>query len=234
MRLHVGTSGFSFAEWKGQFYPSNLPASQMLRFYSERLAAVEINSTFYRMPDAQTLASWSAQVPEGFRFAVKASRRITHQQKLKNSEATLEHLVEMCQALGQKLGPLLFQLPPSFKKDLPCLREFLKATTSCRAAFEFRHASWFDDEVYAALAEAGAALVAGDPDEESSLELPLIATSSWGYLRLRASTYPDALLQGWAERLASQPWAESFVFFKHEVEGPAFATKLREHFGARF
>jgi uncharacterized protein YecE (DUF72 family) len=231
MHALVGTSGFSFDEWKGVFYPPELRAAERLEFYATRLPAVEINNTFYRMPRAEMLAGWNARVPGAFRFAIKAPRRITHQQRLKGAEESVRQLTSACGVLGDKLGPILFQLPPFLKKDAGALREFLSLVRGGRPAFEFRHPSWFDDEVYQALADAGAALVSGDPDDAPE-SLPLVPTAKWGYLRLRAPEYADDALDDWAARIAQQPWREVFVFFKHEVQGPAFARALLERFDA--
>lgn len=225
MHALVGTSGFSFDEWKGVFYPPELRSRERLDYYATRLPAVEINNTFYRMPRAEMLAGWSGRVPNAFRFAIKAPRRITHQQRLKGAEASIAQLMEACDVLGEKLGPILFQLPPFFKKELGVLREFLAVTRHRQPAFEFRHPSWFDDEVYETLGAAGAALVSGDPDDAPE-SLPLVPTAKWGYLRLRAAAYADTALDTWAARIAQQPWSEVFVFFKHEVQGPAFAQAL--------
>jgi uncharacterized protein YecE (DUF72 family) len=231
MQALVGTSGFSFDEWKGVFYPPELRAGQRLDFYATRLPAVEINNTFYRMPRAEMLAGWNERVPPTFRFAIKAPRRITHQQRLKGAEQSLAQLADACGVLGEKLGPILFQLPPFFKKDLGVLREFLSVARGGRAAFEFRHASWFEEDVYDALRSGAAALVSGDPDDAPE-SLPLVPTASWGYLRLRAPAYSDAALDAWAARIAQQPWGEVFVFFKHEVQGPAFAQSLLQRLSA--
>jgi len=226
MRAWIGTSGFSYATWKGRFYPPDLASSGMLRFYSERLPAVEINNTFYRMPKTELLKGWSEQVPSGFSFALKAPRRITHQQRLRDAGDSVAYLFKAAAELGGKLGPVLFQLPPFFKKDVACLRDFLlHLPDDRRAAFEFRHASWFDDEVYEVLQSRGVALVGGDPDEAKT-PLPLVKTASWGYLRLRSATYDDPALENWVERIAAQAWQEAFVFFKHETEGPSFAEFL--------
>ena len=228
-KLHVGTSGFSYKEWKGPFYPEDLPNKDMLRYYAERLPSVEINNTFYRMPKAEVLGSWAAQVPAGFCFAIKASRRITHIKRLKDPAEELEFLLGNLAALGDKLGVVLFQLPPNLKKDVPRLERFL-ALLAARvpAAFEFRHASWEDDAVAACLASAGAAWVASETDETP--EPTLRTTAPFAYLRLRRSDYTRAQLEAWAARLAQQDLREAFVFFKHEDEGmgPRLAGEFLE------
>lgn len=226
MRLLVGTSGYSYKEWKGSFYPEDLPASAMLEHYARRLPAVEINNTFYRMPRAEMLASWAEQVPDGFRFALKASQRITHQKRLKDAGDSVDYFLRVASTLGDRLGPTLFQLPPNFPKDLPRFRDFLTSLpVGCRAAFEFRHDSWFDDEVFAALRERNLALCIA---EDEKLATPLVATTDWGYLRLRRQDYAEEDLRRWAAQVAMQPWAEAYVFFKHEEEGkgPMLAEAL--------
>ncbi|MBC8645590.1 MAG: DUF72 domain-containing protein [Thermoanaerobaculia bacterium] len=226
MRLLVGTSGYSYKEWKGSFYPEDLPASAMLEHYARRLPAVEINNTFYRMPRAEMLASWAEQVPDGFRFALKASQRITHQKRLKDAGDSVDFFLRVASTLGDRLGPTLFQLPPNFPKDLPRFRDFLTSLpVGCRAAFEFRHDSWFDDEVFAALRERNLALCIA---EDEKLATPLVATTDWGYLRLRRQDYAEEDLRRWAAQVAMQPWAEAYVFFKHEEEGkgPMLAEAL--------
>ena len=226
MQSFVGTSGFSYAEWRGVFYPEKLPASGMLRYYAEHLPAVEINNTFYRMPKRSLLEDWAAQTPEAFRFVLKASRRITHQQKLKDAEDSVAYLASTAEGLGQKLGPFLFQLPPFFKKDLDLLRSFLAGLPRpVRAAFEFRNATWFGDDVYGALADAGAALCGGDVDEEKKSP-PLVRTASWGYLRLRRSDYAPLEVERWARAISDQGFEQVFAFFKHEERGPEFAATL--------
>ena len=229
MKVRAGTSGFSYKEWKGSFYPENLPADRMLRSYAERLPTVEINNTFYRLPDTATLSRWSQEVPDGFVFVLKASRRMTHEQKLKDSGDTLSHFFQSASVLGDRLGPVLFQLPPFLRKDLPRLTDFLAAVPGgFRIALEFRHASWYDDEVYEALRSRGAALCIADSEEQG--QAPLIATAGWGYLRLRRQDYTDADLASWAGKVQEQPWEETFVFFKHEDEGtgPKLATRFLE------
>jgi uncharacterized protein YecE (DUF72 family) len=229
MELLVGTSGFSYTEWRGSFYPERLPGSEMLRSYAERLPTVEINNTFYRMPEPALLEGWSEKVPESFCFALKAPRSLTHVARLRDAEQAARHFLQVAAVLGPRLGPVLFQLPPFFRKDVGVLREFLTLLPAgLKAAFEFRHPSWFDDEVSTALSDQGAALVAGDPDEGEPL--PLIATAPFGYLRLRAPSYDLAGLSAWRERLAAQPWQQAFVYLKHEVLGPAYALGLGQLF----
>ncbi len=232
MRIFVGTSGYSYAEWKGAFYPQDLPAKQMLAYYAQRLAAVEINNTFYRLPKRSVLEGWSAQVPDGFRFALKASRRITHIKRLVDAESETEYLLRTVQALGAKLGVILFQLPPYLRKDLPRLEGFLGLLPrGARASFEFRHPSWFDEDVFALLRDRDCALCVADTDEQAPA---VTSTAGWGYLRLRRSAYPDAELRQWVERLQAQAWDRAYVFFKHEDEGagPRLAARLCELAGA--
>ena len=221
MRTVVGTSGYAYKEWKGSFYPADLKADDFLRFYAGRFATVEINNTFYRMPTERVLAQWAAQVPDGFRFVLKASQRITHRKRLTECAEELQYFLRTANGLGAKLGPTLFQLPPNLKQDLPRLLDFLALIPrTWRAAFEFRHASWFTDETYAALRAHGAALVVAETDlEESELAVPVVATADWGYLRLRRSVYDDGALDAWARTLRAQPWTDAYVFFKHEDEG---------------
>jgi uncharacterized protein YecE (DUF72 family) len=233
MNIRVGTSGYSYKEWKGSFYPEKLPGTQMLRYYGERFDTVEINNTFYRMPKAAVLESWAAEVPEGFRFVLKASQRITHMQRLKECDSAVSYLLETAGALKERLGALLFQLPPNLKKDVPRLRSFLALVPSVRrAALEFRHESWFDDEVYRALRDSNAALCIAESDEEVST--PFVATADWGYLRLRRAEYTDDALRAWATRVGEQAWGDAFVFFKHEEEGrgPALAKRFTEFLSA--
>jgi len=227
VRLHVGTSGYSYKEWVGSFYPPKHPANRMLHYYGERFDTVEINNTFYRMPTAEMLAKWAGEVPESFRFVLKAPRRITHDKKLDDVDDSVRFLLEASTALGAKRGPLLFQLPPFFKKDVTRLREFLARLGPIPAALEFRHDTWYDPEVYEALRAHGAALCLADTEEA---EPPLVATAGWGYLRLRRPDYDDAQLAVWLARMRAQEWEEAFVFFKHEDEGkgPALAARFLE------
>ena len=229
MSVLVGTSGYSYKEWKGNFYPEKLPAAKMLSFYADNFATVEINNTFYRMPHAKMLEKWAAEVPEKFVFILKAPQRITHQKRLVGAGDDVRQFFEAAETLGSKLGPALFQLPPFAKKDAAKLRDFLRILPPGRRfAFEFRHESWFDEEIFDELRRHDAALCTADTDEVIDPDKVLIPTSSWGYLRLRRTEYSPDDLQKWAERVRNQKWSDSFVFFKHEDEGkgPAFVRQF--------
>jgi len=229
VELHVGTSGYSYKEWKGSFYPEDLSDKDMLSWYAERLGAVEINNTFYRLPKASVLESWASQVPETFRFSIKASRRITHFARLKEeARDPTEFLLGNVAVLGDRLGVVLFQMPPNLKKDTPRLEAFLEMLPEgTPAAFEFRHDTWKDEEVYAALRRRDMAFVCADTDDEGADE-PLVPTASWGYLRMRRPDYDDADLARWAGQVAACDWRHAFVFFKHEDEGagPKLAARF--------
>jgi uncharacterized protein YecE (DUF72 family) len=225
MELYCGTSGFSFKEWKGPFYPEKLPANKMLAFYAERLPTVEINNTFYRMPRKSMLEGWAEQVPDTFRFAIKAPRRITHIKQLVDCSEEAGYFFEALEALGQRLGVVLFQLPPHARVGVEKLSAFLELVPDgVPVAFEFRHPSWRDETVFAALVRGGAAWVTADKDGEAPSELP--KTAGHTYLRLRAAAYTDGVLKSWKERCKS--FERAFVFFKHEDEaaGPAFAQRM--------
>jgi uncharacterized protein YecE (DUF72 family) len=231
MKIRAGTSGWSYKEWKGFFYPEKLPAKDMLRYYSERFPTVEVNNTFYRLPNLTTLEGWLAQVPEDFSFVLKASKRITHDKRLKDVGDSVEYLLRTSGTLGARLGPFLIQLPPNMKKDVPRLRDFL-AIFPARAAFEFRHTSWYDDEVYQALRERNAAWCIADTGEAG--DPPFESTADWGYLRLRRVAYEEADLRSYADRIREQSWGEAYVFFKHEDAGtgPKLAARFLELCGA--
>jgi uncharacterized protein YecE (DUF72 family) len=232
MRILVGTSGWSYKEWKGSFYPPKIPAEEMLRFYAGHFPVVEVNNSFYRIPAERVLATWAEQVPEAFRFVLKASRRVTHNNRLKDEDGSLAYFLRAVNPLGDRLGPTLFQLPPTFKQDVDRLRNFLAALPRrWAAAIEFRHPSWFVDEVYDLLRARDVALVAVDEDEAEGTGSPLVATASWGYLRLRRSTYDRSALEQWARRIEGNPWNEAYVFLKHEdgsPTGPAAASEMGE------
>jgi uncharacterized protein YecE (DUF72 family) len=229
-KLLAGASGYSFKEWKGSFYPADMKPEGMLAFYGERLPTVEINNTFYQMPKTAVLEAWGNSTPPDFRFSIKASRRITHLSRLKADSAadSVDYLYKTLATLGPKRGPVLFQLPPFLKKDLPRLQDFLAILPDGHAAaFEFRHESWFSDDVFAALKSAGASLCLSE--REDSAPPPLVETAPWGYVRLRLEEYSDADLQAWADRLAGTGWREIFVYFMHEPTAPAYAANLMRH-----
>jgi len=231
--LLAGTSGYSYKEWLGHFYPDKLPASEMLRYYAEHFSTVEINNTFYRMPAESMLAQWVQQVPDRFRFTLKAPRRITHEQRLRESESNVAEFLRRTEVLGDKLGALLFQLPPYLKKDLPRLRDFLALLPSGREiAFEFRNVSWQDDEVYETLSGRGAILCVTDTDEGDT---PFVATSDCGYVRLRRTHYDDRELEAWAAQIAAKKLPKAYVYFMHEDEalGTRFARRLNEAWAAQ-
>ncbi|MGH8728466.1 MAG: DUF72 domain-containing protein [Burkholderiales bacterium] len=228
MQMLAGTSGYSYKEWLGHFYPERLPANAMLRYYAERFATVEINNTFYRMPAETMLARWAEEVPENFAFTLKAPRRITHEKRLREADSDVTEFLRRADALKDKLGVLLFQLPPYVKKDLPRLQDFLAVLSSeKRVAFEFRNASWHDDEVYEVLRARTAMLCVTDTDEGDT---PFVATSDCGYIRLRRTHYDDADLRAWTERISEQSLTRTYVYFMHEDEalGTRFAQRLNE------
>ena len=221
----VGTSGYNYPEWKGSFYPLDLPSARMLPYYAARFPTVEINYTFYRMPTEKLVGGWAAQTPDPYKLTLKAPRRITHDSRLKNCAELVDGFCRVAGTLGHKLGALLFQLPPNLKKDLPRLAAFLALLPeSHRAAFEFRNDTWFDEDVYSALKGAGAALVLSE--REDNAPPPLVETASWGYVRLRLETYSDDDLRQWAAKLAATKWRETFVYFMHEPTAPAYAKTL--------
>ncbi len=218
MNLYVGTSGYSYKEWKGSFYPEKLPAKEMLPYYSERLSTVEINATFYRMPQASMLENWKEQVPRGFRFSLKAPQRVTHFKRLKDVEEETKYFLEIASVLQDQLGVVLFQLPPNMKKDIERLEKFVsQLPEQPRVAFEFRHPTWFDDDVLTILRSRNYALCISDTDDLPVTHID--RTADWGYLRLRRVNYSEDNLAEWLQRVRDQSWEETFVFFKHEDEG---------------
>jgi uncharacterized protein YecE (DUF72 family) len=229
MRVLAGTSGWQYKEWKGSFYPDDLSTDKMLAYYADRFPAVEVNNTFYRMPKESVLQGWAERVPDGFTFVLKASQRITHRARLREAAVEpLGYLLRTVGALGDRLGPILFQLPPNLKKDVPRLAEFLgHVPEGTRAAFEFRHPSWFEDDVFNLLRKHDVALCVANTEEE---ETPFRATAGYGYLRLRKEAYEEGELETWADRIRSQSWSEAYVFFKHEEEGtgPRLAARFLE------
>ncbi|MBI1735570.1 MAG: DUF72 domain-containing protein [Candidatus Rokubacteria bacterium] len=222
----VGTSGYDYPEWKGSFYPSDLSAARRLPYYAERFGTVEINATFYRMPTEKVVAGWADATPGDFVFTLKAPQRITHFRRLVDVDEPLRRFVDVAETLGAKLGPLFFQLPPSFKKETGRLADLLvRLPLGRRAAFEFRHASWFADDVYEVLGSRDAALCIADTEDGTT---PDVATASWGYVRLRDAAYEDAELDRWASALRRPGWHDAYAYFKHEASGtgPALAKRL--------
>jgi uncharacterized protein YecE (DUF72 family) len=227
VRVRVGTSGYDYPAWRGVFYPKRMRAGSMLAYYAERFDTVEINATFYRMPTAAALAAWAAATPPAFVFTLKAPQRITHMRRLRDIDEPLRAFCDVARLLGDKLGPLFFQLPPNFKKDTGRLQHVLgRVPPDLRCAFEFRHLSWFADDVYAALRARDAALCVAHTEQGST---PDETTASWGYYRLRNVDYPDAQLARWASALTRPGRTDAFCYFKHEDTGtgPALAARLR-------
>ena len=227
MNIYCGTSGFSYKEWKGVFYPEKHPDKEMLSYYSEKLSAVEINNTFYRMPKEEMLINWSEQTGVEFKFTIKASRKITHFKRLKETDDECAYLFKNVHALKEKLGCILFQLPPNLKKDIARLEKFLKLIPKdINAAFEFRNESWFEDETYDLLRTKNCALVITETDEQP--EAQFIKTANWTYLRLRRTAYEDLELKNRFNKIKENDWDNVFVFFKHEDEGtgPALAKQF--------
>ena len=233
MKLLAGTSGYAFKEWKGPFYPEKMKDAEMLAFYSGKFPTVEINNTFYRLPKEQVLLDWAAQVPEHFTFAIKASQRITHHARLKPESAdTVDYLLKITAALGKRLGPILFQLPPNLKKDLDRLRVFLERLPADRRyTVEFRHESWFEDDVFTALKEKNVALCIS---EQTDFKTPVVPTADWGYLRLHRFDYDEPMLAEWAKVVKSQAWSDAYVIFKHDEgvgSGPPAVSSFIKAYG---
>ncbi len=234
MTTWVGTSGYNYPEWRGSFYPQKMPTAKMLPFYAEHFTTVEINYTFYHAPTPKILAAWSAQVPPGFKFTLKAPRRITHDARLRDCADALRHFVETAASLGPRLGLLLFQLPPYLRKDLAVLDAFLSMLPAdVQAAFEFRHASWLDEAVYARLRPRNLALCVADGEK---LSIPLEITAAYGYFRLRDEGYTREDIERWARTIREKTshLSEVFVYFKHEEagKGPQFARLLLDNLDA--
>jgi uncharacterized protein YecE (DUF72 family) len=233
MAIWVGTSGYNYPEWKGSFYPEKFPAAKMLPYYAERFATVEINYTFYRMPNEKVLAGWNKETPDQFRLTLKAPKRITHDSRLRNCQEAVDRFLQVAQTLGPKLGAILFQLPPYFRKDLAVFDAFLAMLpASLCATFEFRHASWMDEEVYARLKERNLALCIADSEKAST---PLRMTADYAYFRLRDEGYQPADIAHWARSIREHTaqCREVFVYFKHEERGigPEFAKLLLSELG---
>jgi uncharacterized protein YecE (DUF72 family) len=234
LRIWTGTSGFQYPEWKGSFYPDDLPLKRMLPFYAERFSSTEVNYSFRKIPTENTLSNWNSLTPPEFRFSFKAPQKVTHFARLRDCADTLNLFAQSVSTIGEKLGSILFQLPPDFAKDAARLSEFLKTLpSSIKPAFEFRDESWLDDEVFSILRDHNAALCLA---ENEDLATPRIATASFGYLRLRREDYNLAALKSWAAFVLDQKkvWADVYIYFKHEERGvgPKFARQMIEIFAA--
>jgi uncharacterized protein YecE (DUF72 family) len=231
MKIFTGTSGYGYKEWKGNFYPDKISADKMLPFYSSRLSAVEINNTFYRMPTLHVVESWAQEVPTGFVFAIKAPQIITHVKRLKNVKEETKYFMKTISALGDKLGPVLFQFPGSFRKNIPLLDDFLGLIPpKSLCAFLFRSKTWFHEETYTILRKGTFCLCLEDSDETPVKDI--VSTAPWGYLRLRRTEYTEAELSQWAKNVLEQKWKEAFVFFKHEDDAAARGPELATSFSA--
>jgi uncharacterized protein YecE (DUF72 family) len=229
----IGTSGYNYPEWKGSFYPAGLPVAKMLPFYAARFPTVEINYTFYRMPTEKLVGGWAAQTPSPFKLTLKAPRRITHDSRLKNCGELVNAFCQVAGTLDAKLGALLFQLPPTAKKDLALFDAFLaELPPNVTAAFEFRHPSWLDADVFDRLARRNLALCVADSEKMST---PVRVTADYAYFRLRDEGYTADDIGRWAETIARETAScrDVFVYFKHEEEGkgPLFARLLMERLG---
>jgi len=235
MAIWIGTSGYNYPEWKGSFYPEKLPASKMLPYYAERFDTVEINYTFYRFPNEKILAGWNEETPGRFKLTLKAPKRITHDARLRDCAESLTRFLQVANTLGPKLGALLFQLPPFFKKDLAVFDSFLAAMPAgVQAAFEFRHYSWLDEEVYSRLRAKNLALCIADSENSST---PLEMTADYAYFRLRDEGYTPSDIAKWARTIREQTTKsrDVYVYFKHEEQGkgPEFARLLLSELGER-
>ncbi|MEM7308251.1 MAG: DUF72 domain-containing protein [Planctomycetota bacterium] len=234
MKLYVGTSGYAYKEWVGPFYPEDVSKNDWLSYYAGRLSGVEINNSFYRVPRTEVVEKWAASVPADFRFVLKVTRRVTHFSRLKETaDEPMQWMCKAAEALGERRGPLLFQLPPNLRADVDRLRDFLgRLPAGMRPAFEFRHASWLSPEVAEVLGAAGATLCLAETDDEPAPELT--TSADFGYLRLRKQGYEDDEIAAWVDRARAMDWREVYVFFKHEDAGvgPALAARFRERFEA--
>ena len=229
--IWVGTSGYDYPEWKGSFYPADLPAAKRLPYYAERFSTVEINYSFYRLPSEKTFGEWAQLAFNPFSFTLKAPRRITHEARLQNCEDLLNTFCTRAQSLGPKLGILLFQLPPWFRKNIPVLNAFTSLLPNgIRAAFEFRHESWYSDDIFLLLEDRGFALCITDSED---IKTPLVMTADYAYFRLRDEGYQESDIARWANSIKQHTASlkDTFVYFKHEEEGkgPEFAQLLRAH-----
>ena len=226
--LHLGTSGWSYPEWKGKFYPAKIAGDDMLPFYARHFDAVELNNSFYRLPKPEAMAKWRDAVPDGFRFAIKAPRQITHIRRLKDVAEPVQRFLEVAAGMAGRVGPILFQLPPNMKADLERLAALLALLPKAQqVAFEFRHESWLEPPVFDVLREHDAALCLAEPDEAVA---PLLPASGFVYLRLRKTDYTDAELAAWRAKLDAlvADGRDVYCFFKHEsqAKGPEYVLRV--------
>lgn len=233
--IWVGTSGFQYPEWKGTFYPETLSTAKMLPFYASHFSTTEINYSFYRIPSEKTLTNWSAGTPAQFRFSMKAPQEITHVRKLRDCAEVLDRFCKVLKALETKLGPVLFQLPPFLRNDIALLKDFLATLPAgVRGTFEFRHASWFNDETFAALKSRNVALCIADTEKSTT---PIVTTADFGYFRLRNPAYKKSDITRWAKEITKcqDSWKETYVYFRHEETGtgPKFAQQLLDEPGIK-
>ena len=231
MKIQIGTSGFQYPEWRGLFYPESCSTARMLDFYAARFRTTESNYSFRRVPSAKTIENWARKTPADFCFSLKAPQKITHFAKLRDCGETVRYFWSVVRELDGKLGAILFQLPPSLRKDVPLLEAFLAQLPAMRAAFEFRHDSWFDDEVFETLRQKGVGLCLAETGEFAT---PKVATAPFGYLRLRREDYTARQLSAWASWVRRQAWNEAFIYFKHEDKavGPKFAAAMQARFAS--
>jgi uncharacterized protein YecE (DUF72 family) len=225
-RIFVGTSGFSYAEWRGSFYPEDLPSKRFLPYYAERFATTEINNTFYRLPTPKRTAGWYEAAPAGFVFTLKLSQKITHIRRLKEADSEMQFFLDAAAGLNEKLGPILVQLPPNYRKNTEVLAAFLgKYASGRKLAFEFRHESWFADDVYELLSEHQVALGIVESEKDDAKEPPLIVTGPFIYMRLRKGEYSDPELDKWAKWILEQKVAV-YCYMKHDQKAPVLASQL--------
>jgi uncharacterized protein YecE (DUF72 family) len=229
-QILIGTSGFGYREWKGKFFPKDLPADRYLHYYAERFPTVEINSSFYRMPTEKALLAWAKDVPAGFLFSFKAPQAITHFKKLRSVKKDVAQFDRVTSVLGDRRGALLFQTPPWLKADIPLLEDFLAVLPKAPCALEFRHPSWFTEDVSKRLTKAKRALCFNDADVENC---PRWDTAPFGYWRLRRVEYTGKELGAIAAAAGREPAKRLFVYFKHEetASGPRWAGEIRERLG---
>jgi len=230
-QILVGTSGFSYTEWRGSFYPEDLSSKNYLAFYAEHFKTTEINNTFYRLPTQKLTEGWYQSAPAGFVFTLKLSQKITHIKRLKNADAEMQFFLEAAASLAEKLGPILVQLPPNYKKNTEVLSEFLgNYAPGRRLAFEFRNESWFSDDVYQVLSDNHTSLGIVEPEKDDAPKPPLIVTGPFVYMRLRKGEYSESELAEWAKWIQDQK-VDVYCYMKHDLKAPVLASQLLKALG---